>query len=214
LEQLLDAGTERRLTTVVADAGFGKSTLPAAWSAGRGQHLPCDRRRLGREVLVVPFGVFEHEGACAADVVCPGLFASAYRPFLRLAVGRHQPNSLPGLELSQIVRGPLVPLLPEREFTVDVRTPSQLTFSLRGPWPASNHRNRFDVVLECLVAVADGRGVTVSALSASPPNGMEAWVAIEGGSLPDRTQHSDAGETVRHRADSRSRPRGGGAPPA
>jgi DNA-binding SARP family transcriptional activator/tetratricopeptide (TPR) repeat protein len=35
LEQLLDAGMERRLTTVVADAGFGKSTLLAAWSAGR-----------------------------------------------------------------------------------------------------------------------------------------------------------------------------------
>jgi DNA-binding SARP family transcriptional activator len=35
LEHLLDLGSERRLTTVVADAGFGKSTLLAAWARGK-----------------------------------------------------------------------------------------------------------------------------------------------------------------------------------
>ncbi len=35
LERLLDLGTGRRLTTVVADAGFGKSTLLASWAQGR-----------------------------------------------------------------------------------------------------------------------------------------------------------------------------------
>ena len=35
LERLLDDGASRRLTTIVADAGFGKSTLLAAWSQGR-----------------------------------------------------------------------------------------------------------------------------------------------------------------------------------
>ena len=35
LEHLLDLGAARRLTTVVADAGFGKSTLLAAWARGK-----------------------------------------------------------------------------------------------------------------------------------------------------------------------------------
>jgi ATP/maltotriose-dependent transcriptional regulator MalT/DNA-binding SARP family transcriptional activator len=35
LERLLDLGVARRLTTVVADAGFGKSTLLATWARGR-----------------------------------------------------------------------------------------------------------------------------------------------------------------------------------
>ena len=35
LDRLLDASVERRLTTVVADAGFGKSTVLAAWAATR-----------------------------------------------------------------------------------------------------------------------------------------------------------------------------------
>src|SRR5689334_7193458 len=34
---LLDEGAQRRLVTVVADAGFGKSTLLGSWAAGR----PC-----------------------------------------------------------------------------------------------------------------------------------------------------------------------------
>jgi len=37
LTALLDEGAQRRLLTVVADAGFGKSTLLSSWSAGR----PC-----------------------------------------------------------------------------------------------------------------------------------------------------------------------------
>jgi ATP/maltotriose-dependent transcriptional regulator MalT/DNA-binding SARP family transcriptional activator len=35
LERLLDLGSRRRLTTVVADAGFGKSTLLATWARGK-----------------------------------------------------------------------------------------------------------------------------------------------------------------------------------
>ncbi|GAA0591379.1 tetratricopeptide repeat protein [Kribbella sandramycini] len=35
LTALLDEGAQRRLLTVVADAGFGKSTLLSAWAAGR-----------------------------------------------------------------------------------------------------------------------------------------------------------------------------------
>ncbi|HSK53122.1 MAG TPA: AAA family ATPase, partial [Clostridia bacterium] len=35
LDRLLDDSVQRRLTTVVADAGFGKSTVLAAWAASR-----------------------------------------------------------------------------------------------------------------------------------------------------------------------------------
>ncbi|MCC6619313.1 MAG: LuxR family transcriptional regulator, partial [Chloroflexi bacterium] len=35
LERILDEALTRRLTTVVADAGFGKSTLLASWAAAR-----------------------------------------------------------------------------------------------------------------------------------------------------------------------------------
>jgi hypothetical protein len=52
---------------------------------------------------------------CDVPVAVP---ASDYQPFVRLAVARYQPHSLPGFELSPVVLAPPVQILPQRTVTV------------------------------------------------------------------------------------------------
>lgn len=72
----------------------------------------------GGNVTIVPFDVSFSGGSCFADVALPGIAASSYLPFVKLAVARYQANSLPEVMLSSVVKLDLAELLPERILTV------------------------------------------------------------------------------------------------
>lgn len=58
---------------------------------------------------------------------------TAYSPFIRLALARYQPNSLEGLELSQVVRADYAQLAPDRSLTVVRHTaPRRIDVTLAG----------------------------------------------------------------------------------
>ena len=59
--------------------------------------------------------------------------AAAVWPFVRLAVARYQPFSLPGKQLSSIVRADFVPLPPERTLTVSRPDDRSVRITVTGP---------------------------------------------------------------------------------
>ena len=59
--------------------------------------------------------------------------AAAVWPFVRLAVARYQPFSLPGMQLSGIVRADFVPLPPERTLTVSRPDDRSVRVTVTGP---------------------------------------------------------------------------------
>jgi hypothetical protein len=114
-----------------ADPAFGGPALagapvPASFPAGE----PAVNAVLGwpsaagsTPVVVVPHAVsYDNDrGAYVCDIpVEPG---AVYSPFVRLAVVRYQPSSLPGLELSAAVQLPFIRVLPERRVTLTPPTP-------------------------------------------------------------------------------------------
>ncbi len=112
-------------------------------------------------------------GRWFADVDLPGLAATSYRPFVRLAVTRYQPSSLDDAHaVSTIVRTDLVQLMPDRTLTVDP-TGADLVVTLEGLGPQGPVANRVDVVVETL---SEDRDVDVSVLGAGT-DGLVAWTA-------------------------------------
>jgi hypothetical protein len=56
----------------------------------------------------------------------------AYMPFVRLALARYQPESLPGLELSRLVRAEFLQLAPDRSVVVSRTAPGTVSVALSG----------------------------------------------------------------------------------
>ena len=69
-------------------------------------------------MTVVPYAAFFADGRRFADIDLGTVAESSYTPLVSLSVARYQPFSLPGLELSPLVRVDHVPLLPTRTLTV------------------------------------------------------------------------------------------------
>ncbi|CAN7717507.1 hypothetical protein LJR251_005922 [Rhizobium rhizogenes] len=119
----------------------------------------------GSNVVAVPFDVSFSGASCFADISLPGIAASSYLPFVKLALARYQPNSLPGLELSSIVKVEFAELFPERTLTVTgpIRSPDSdakhVVVKLDGltqrldpdaAWVYDTRANIYDVTLELL----------------------------------------------------------------
>jgi hypothetical protein len=98
--------------------------------------------------------------------------ADSYRPFVQLALARYQPDSLPDLHLSPVVRTDLVQLLPDRTLVIDKQA-AQIRVSLTGVTP--NPPNQVEVTLE------QGRpgAVDLIAVDATAPDGVPAWWAVQ-----------------------------------
>jgi hypothetical protein len=132
-----------------------------------------DRSTAGQEVplLAVPYPVrFAPQepggppGCWYADIQMPGIAASSYTPFVKLALARYQPESLAGVAFSAPVQAEPVQLLPERRLTVR-RGPSDVTVVLRGLGPeasASVPPNRVTACLERLPAQAGRPDLTAA----------------------------------------------------
>ncbi len=110
---------------------------------------------------------------CVADVAIPKLADDQYMPFVRLALARWQPNSLPRLALSPVIHTAFVPLWPRRELIVR-RTANGFSVLLQGMGVAL-----VSVAVERLVGASSTANIDLSALTAPAP-GVAAWVALDG----------------------------------
>ncbi|WP_214318250.1 hypothetical protein [Nonomuraea sediminis] len=157
--------------------------LDRPWfTTGAGERLAVLRARFGRDpiwaTLEPPAAIeqmsthaVEFDGAhWYADVPMPP--TQSYAPFVRLTVARHQPNSLPGLELSTPVDTELVQVLPDRTLTVQ-RHDGNLHILLRGTGPDGPRPNRVEALLE-----QGTQGTTT--LTALDPDDVPAWVRVPG----------------------------------
>jgi hypothetical protein len=144
-------------------------------------------------VMVVPFRPWRGDTGWVADLALPGLGDPATNawPFVELALARYQPDSLPGLELSPVVKAELVQIMPERRLSVQ-QIGNSLMVSLQGvvadAFDAEGVANSFSVVLERLQAPSGTApdAVEVTALASAPgtgqpapTDGLPAWVAVD-----------------------------------
>jgi len=146
-------------------------------------------------VMVVPFRPWRGDTGWVADLALPGLGDPATNawPFVELALARYQPDSLPGLELSPVVKAEFAQVMPERRLSVQ-QSGNFLTVSLQGKAPPSEIvdgefvKNTFSVVLEQLQAPAGTALDAVELAAIAPPsdptqppttNGLPAWVPVD-----------------------------------
>ena len=124
------------------------------WRTTRLPHWPSAASFRGRigpdfatgDALALPYAVFFADDRWWADVSLPDVAGASYCPFVQLVVARFQPDSLPGLELSDAVVAEPVQLLPKRTLEL-ARADGSLTATLRGVGP-SVPTNSVEVVLE------------------------------------------------------------------
>lgn len=124
-------------------------------------------------LLAVPHDVWFGGGSWFCDIeIADDVLAGSYSPFLQLMVARYQRESLPGLELSRVVRCELVTLLPDRALSVQ-RNGAAVTVRLDGLAPGGPAGNRVDALLERF----DGPALADEALTAEGPNsdGVPSW---------------------------------------
>src|SRR6185312_688636 len=132
----------------------------------------------GAAVLAVPFAPWFDGDRWCADVELPGIAASSYAPFVRLAVARYQPESIADHHLSPIVRTEMIQLLPDRTLTVS-QVGEAVRVQLAGIGPAGPRANRVDVVLEqCDAPGVDATTVELSALGAVGE--VPVWTPVPG----------------------------------
>ena len=104
----------------------------------------------GLAVEVVSTGVFFDEiaGRWFGDFDLTGVAGTSYAPMLRPVLARYQPHSVPGLELSPVVIGDFVPVLPDRILTVTTDAGGDLLVTLDGLGPSGPFTTAVEVVVE------------------------------------------------------------------
>lgn len=137
------------MTRLARDPVFASAPLPPlaakSWFAGFSEP-PTTSPDMGPSVWLVPYAVTREGDRWYADIeITPPPTAPSYAPFVRLALARFQPNSLPKLALSPVVVTDPVRLLPDRRLIIE-RTGPDLRLSLLGTNP--NPPNRLEATLE------------------------------------------------------------------
>ena len=155
---------------------------------------------LGQHVDVVPYAVTSAGDRWCADIeISPPAGAASYCPFVQLALGRFQPDSLtPEMRLSPVVVSDPVRLMPDRRLVVE-RAGNGLRISLEGAGPTPP--NRVAASLETCDLPAGGarRRSTSSASTDSPRRASRHGV-------PFREPRSRAREPPRSRRPYRPAP--------
>ena len=107
---------------ITSDGGFNAPVLFPSATVAAGD-LPAREvalKEAPEPVVVVPFRPWRGSHGWVADIALPGLGDPATNawPFVEMALARYQPDSLPGLELSPVVKAELVQVMPERQLSV------------------------------------------------------------------------------------------------
>lgn len=105
---------------------------------------------------------------------------AAYQPFAYLALARYQPQSLDGLELSEIVVTEPVPLLPERRIEIERVSPG---ISVRVVGIGPERANRLHIGLERW----DGPGREPDLIALGDAGVVPAWIP-----MPEFSAEGDA----------------------
>lgn len=154
----------------------------AAFAGATGPAVATRLAENAAAVQVVPYEAWLEGDRWYADVSIPGLAASSYCPFVELAVVRFQPDSIPGHDMSPVVRAEPAQLLPDRTLTVR-RSAGAVTVRLEGTGPGSPAENRVHIVLEAFdgppgaADPPDRDGLTALGAGAA---GAPAWRTMPG----------------------------------
>ncbi|MFF0518368.1 hypothetical protein ACFYTC_06695 [Actinomadura nitritigenes] len=156
----------------------------AEWFGGEARSLRLPGGELTASVIACPVAL-EGDAWRAEVVLTPPADMRAYRPFVRLAVARYQPYSLPALELSPVVTTERVPLLPDREIVVE-HAGGRLLVRVHGVGPQPP--NRVEVGID--EAPDGGPAPELIAVDPAADPGLPAWRP-----LPAFTRTGDASGT-------------------
>lgn len=140
-------------------------------------------------VVVVPYQVnFVGSGdrkTCYADIEVPNRGDLSYSCMARLVVGRYQPESIPGVELSLCVTTDFVPLMPSRTLTV-TRQRDGLRVLLAGLGPEGPAPNRVVARIERFTGSGDSISA-VSEVEVADGLGVSGWRRIAGSTSVEGT---------------------------
>jgi hypothetical protein len=143
-----------------------------------------------QQVLVVPYEPWFHVDRWYVDVAFGP--TGSYCPVVQLAVARYQPDSIDGLDLSQVVVTEMVPLLPTRELTIE-NAGSAIRVALNGLGPEGGVPNRVDIVLEhCELPTGMGPEAVDLTTFEPSPGGVTAWMQVPGVPARSTTLNADA----------------------
>ncbi|MFI9047293.1 hypothetical protein [Streptomyces sp. NPDC053427] len=182
------------VTQLGRDPLFASAPLPPlaakSWFTGFSE-TPSTSPDLGPSIWLVPYAVTHEGDRWYADIeITPPQTAPSYAPFVRLALARYQPNTLPELSpLSPIVVSDPVRLLPDRRLIIE-RTGPDLHLSLLGTGP--NPPNRLEATLEEAHTPSGTHPDSIDLIDlTSPPTAdIPAWRPV-----PSHTLTSDQPET-------------------
>ncbi|USQ85311.1 hypothetical protein NFX46_16905 [Streptomyces phaeoluteigriseus] len=153
-------------------AGTARPDMFAGTAGTAAQHpLPGT----GTVAQAVPYAPHPHAETDRwyADIELPGAVAGSYSPFVRLALARYQPESLPGCALSNPVTTDFVQLMPDRTLSVQ-RLADGLQVQLTGTGPLGPTRNRVTALVE------ECSGTAGSDLTSAAPDVAGLWHRVPG----------------------------------
>ncbi|MET4924721.1 hypothetical protein P3L51_20585 [Streptomyces sp. PSRA5] len=129
----------------------------------------------GTVVRAVPYPAHLHveTDRWYADVELPGAVADSYCPFVRLALARYQPESLPDCALSTPVTTEFVQLMPDRTLSVQ-HVADGLRVLLTGTGPLGPTRNGVVALVE------ECSGAAASDLTSAAPDVAGMWHRVPG----------------------------------
>ncbi len=144
-EEFLRRGGESSVTEVGRDPHWVSArtvTLPTP-ADFRNIHTTYQRASWDLTAVLGFEVAFDEEGRCFCDLeLAPG---AAYYPFVRLALVRLQPDSLPGTATSRMVRAEFAQLVPDRGVSVVGGADDRFTVAVTGPTHAGGSSVRVTV---------------------------------------------------------------------
>lgn len=145
----LDSATYQRFVQLVTQWGldpvFSGDNLPSRYPTASSFPDRVDQGLALRTAELAPADLVDVAGHevrydssrdlwyCDLQVANGARFSSPYTPFIRLALARFQPNSLPGCELSPIVLADFIQLAPDRSASISYVSDTELLVTLTGP---------------------------------------------------------------------------------
>jgi len=95
----------------------------------------------GSTALALPFQPWFHENGWYADVGLPGVVATSYCPFAKLAVARYQPESIEGCDLSPVITPAALSGVQSVSIVSHLPLVTATGMTTTGGWPAVDQQN-------------------------------------------------------------------------
>lgn len=137
------------------DPGLDRSFFPAERPAEEGLSLDeTDLQTVGVVGFAPEFDADRKMWFC--DVELGPKAQTSYYPFIRLALARYQPDSLPDAKISRVVQTDYAQVVPNRTLTVTKNGDRAFDVALYGPAPDAPFPNRVEVELQVHDGTVEG----------------------------------------------------------